>query len=647
TRNDISVSIATRQQSTTVQDLRDNRLAESSQKGYRSGVKQITIWMQASGRAHMLNADGSINLELFGYGDFTEFVLHKYKNSGVTLSTLSGYRSALKDYYNKQNVPLPNGFGTDATVIYQGIRRLCASETQAGAIKSGTKQPLRHHQYLELCKASLSKMDAGFTHLFLVLSWNLMCRSRSTATIRIDHISDEGDALGVMFFKSKTDQGGTKRRDPKHVYANPMQPETCCILALAVYLACNPEHDSGSLFPGAAQRDRFGRSLSQLVGVTLPAAAKVVGTHSLRKGAATYAIGGSTSGPSIVNVCIRCGWSIGSVVERYVHYDGAGDQFVGRVVAGLPLASASFAVLPPHFVAGSSDAANATGALVFPRLWVHPTLRGVLSLCLASLVHHKAFLVTALPPKHPLLSSVLFGDASAAAILRANVTLTSQTMQPTGIPPHVDLHSQLDQNLAVVRALPSAIRESIEQLLDEKGVTAGNITHAMLEQLLRDTVATIVSVEPANNPSHSQVVEDMLPARPVHYWGGRWHLLPETFELPSVDVATAWHLWWCGSPARDIPPLIKISSRDLTKKQGKIFCEWNFAVVELQKVYNSATGTRMSRPFTSALVIAAFTTIMENLSLSWGQTQLGRQRRLTQMKMVTFARLARKRRRDT
>ncbi|ETV73859.1 hypothetical protein H257_11519 [Aphanomyces astaci] len=167
---------------------------------------------------------------------------------------------------------------------------------------------------------------------------------------------------------------------------------------------------------------------------------------------------------------------------------------------------------------------------------------GVLSLCLASLVHHKAFLVTALPPKHPLLSSVLFGDASAAAIVGANVALTSQTIQPTGIPPHVDLHSQIDQSLAVVRALPSAIRESI-------GVSG---------------------------------------FRPVHYWGGRWHLLPETFELPSVDVATAWHLWWCGSPARDIPPLFKISSRDLTKKEGKILCEWNFAVVELQKV--GATG---------------------------------------------------------
>ncbi|ETV79837.1 hypothetical protein H257_07053 [Aphanomyces astaci] len=441
-------SPAMRQQSTTVQDLRDNRLADSSKKGYRSGMKQIVKWLQTSGRSARLNADGSLNLTVFSYMDFTEFVLYKYKDAGVSLSTLSGYRSALKDYYNTQGVPLPIGFTNDATVIYQGIRRLCASETQAGAIKPGTKQPLRHHQYIELCMASLVKLDGGFTHLFLILSWNLMCRSRSTATVRIDHFSDEGDALGVTFFKSKTDQGGTKRRDPKHVYANPQQPGTCCILALAIYLACNPEHDSGDLFPGCAQRDRFGRSLSQLVGYALPELASAVGTHSLRKGAATFAIGGSTSGPSIVNVCIRCGWSIGSVVERYVHYDGAGDQYVGRVVAGLPIDSGDFAALPPHFVSSSDGVVDAAGALVFPRLWSHESLRGVLVLCLASLVHHKVFLEDTLPAKHPLLSSVLFGDVGMTTLLRANVTLLSSSMQPTGIPPHVSLHTQLEKNLA-------------------------------------------------------------------------------------------------------------------------------------------------------------------------------------------------------
>ncbi|ETV65002.1 hypothetical protein H257_18206 [Aphanomyces astaci] len=212
-RNDVS----TRQQSITVQDLRDNRLAEGSKKGYLSGVRQVVAWLRESGRSGTINPDGSINLDVFSYEDFTEFVLYKYKSAGVSLSTLSGYRSAIKDYYSRQNVALSAGFVTDATAIYQGIRRLCASETQTGAIKPGGKQPLRYHQYQELCRASLTKLDAGFTHLFLTLSWNLMCRSRSTETVRVDHLSDEGDSIGVTFFKSKTDQGGTKRRDPKHL----------------------------------------------------------------------------------------------------------------------------------------------------------------------------------------------------------------------------------------------------------------------------------------------------------------------------------------------------------------------------------------------------------------------------------------------
>ncbi|ETV69096.1 hypothetical protein H257_15066 [Aphanomyces astaci] len=255
----------------------------SSKKGYHNGINLVVIWLHSSGRSNMVNDDGSINLNEFGYAEFTEFVLYKYKHAKVSPSTLSGYRSAIKDYYNRLNVPIPAGFANDATVIFQGIRRLCASETQSGTIKPGGKQPLRHLQYVALCKESLSKLDADFTHLFLILTWNLMCRSKSTSTVRIDHLTDEGDAIGVTFFKSKTDQGGTKRRDPKHVYANPLRPETCCILALALYLACNTQHDSGNLFPGSAQRDRFGRGLSQLVEDALPAASNSLGTHSLRK----------------------------------------------------------------------------------------------------------------------------------------------------------------------------------------------------------------------------------------------------------------------------------------------------------------------------------------------------------------------------
>jgi hypothetical protein len=78
-----------------------------------------------------------------------------------------------------------------------------------------------------------------------------------------------------------------------------------------------------------------------------------IGTHSIRKGASTYVCSGCTGGPSIVSVCLRCGWSLGGVQDRYLRYESAGDQFVGRVVCGLPLDSCEFAILPPHANSGS------------------------------------------------------------------------------------------------------------------------------------------------------------------------------------------------------------------------------------------------------------------------------------------------------
>ena len=69
-------SFLTRQQTTTVQDLRDNLLADNSKKGYHSGLNQIAKWLASSGRASMVDDDGSIDLNEFGYADFTEFLLY-------------------------------------------------------------------------------------------------------------------------------------------------------------------------------------------------------------------------------------------------------------------------------------------------------------------------------------------------------------------------------------------------------------------------------------------------------------------------------------------------------------------------------------------------------------------------------------------
>ncbi|ETV69098.1 hypothetical protein H257_15068 [Aphanomyces astaci] len=154
--------------------------------------------------------------------------------------------------------------------------------------------------------------------------------------------------------------------------------------------------------------------------------------------------------------------------------------------------------------------------------------------------------------------------------------------------------------MALVRAQPGEIREAIEQLLEEKGVIAGNITHTMLEKMLKNTVKSIVESSTTSQAQSPHENEECAVPRPIHNWGGRWHMLPEDFLLPSADVATAWNLWWCGSPSRGIPPLYRLDARDFTKKQAKIFCEWSFAVHELQEIYSNACGSDMSRPYISA-----------------------------------------------
>ena len=65
------------------------------------------------------------------------------------------------------------------------------------AIKMSGKRPMGYTMYQTLCLESLKLDDGGFCHLFLTLTWNLMCRSISTQAIQIDHISFQEDAIGI------------------------------------------------------------------------------------------------------------------------------------------------------------------------------------------------------------------------------------------------------------------------------------------------------------------------------------------------------------------------------------------------------------------------------------------------------------------
>jgi len=111
------------------------------------------------------------------------------------------------------------------------------------------------------------------------------------------------DCMSIYFSHLENDQSGERKRDPRHIYANPVDPVVCPLAALGMYLDIFSLTGSKStaLFPGTSQYDRFAKILKGFLqkhrekfekefGVNVDN----IGVHSIRKGAATYVSSGST-----------------------------------------------------------------------------------------------------------------------------------------------------------------------------------------------------------------------------------------------------------------------------------------------------------------------------------------------------------------
>ena len=141
----------------------------------------------------------------------------------------------------------------------------------------------------------------------------------------------------------KNDQGGQRKHDPRHIYSNPLDPVICPVLALGIY---------GCVYNVSGTKN----SIKYLEKVLLQHKDEIVrdfgvdiddiGVHSLSKGAASFVSSGATCAPPQVATNIRAGWSMGIIQDTYLRYEAAGDQYVGRGVAGLPLCSPKIVVLP-------------------------------------------------------------------------------------------------------------------------------------------------------------------------------------------------------------------------------------------------------------------------------------------------------------
>ena len=256
----------------------------------------------------------------------------------ATVSLVGSYRSAIVWMYEKDHLRLDDLTTLTFASFSGGYKRLVAEKKLTGEMKlKEGKTPITFAGYSFLADVALKQKrdhnSGSFSHLFLILCWNLMARSVSVGSIMFQHISWEGDSLLITTPKHKGDQEGNNCY-PKHVFANPVNPNICPVLSMAILIFSSGWRRDGAkhmLFTGSSTEARFGKWLRGVLvhsANSLQALGNVsfeIGTHSFRKGVATF-VAGCPAGPSPINVFLRAGWSLGAVTSRYIFAGQGGDQ---------------------------------------------------------------------------------------------------------------------------------------------------------------------------------------------------------------------------------------------------------------------------------------------------------------------------------
>ena len=158
------------------------------------------------------------------------------------------------------------------------------------------------------------------------------------------------DHLTLRFAKSKKDQLGDRCHTIR-LFANPWNYKMCAVTALAIRLTekgIRRKHnrvfacDAASKYANDLRKYLKDHERSYMESALL-------GTHSVRKGAANHATGQGMIADVLMATLLRGHWNIGNTLPRYFRIHEGSDAVVGRMLAGLNAQDTTFAALPPHF----------------------------------------------------------------------------------------------------------------------------------------------------------------------------------------------------------------------------------------------------------------------------------------------------------
>ncbi|KAL7538978.1 hypothetical protein ACHAWF_006258 [Thalassiosira exigua] len=340
-----------------------------------------------------------------------------------------------------------------------------------------------------------------------------MKRAENCVNAKINHIRFGSDCLVFEFAKSKTQQTG-ELHGPWHVYANPKNPHICPVLAMARYLFCYPDVLQGDvpLFEGTNQYARYSSRMLQLYRkctselLDLGINAANLGSHSAHKGVGTMAASGCTVGPSIVSLCLRAGWTLGGVKDKYLFRENAGDMYVGRCASGHGVDNKNFAISPAYFDYSELDtiekdrmksrindhlSSRLPGSSNFP-----PNAWRLAKYCFASICYSYEYLSEMLHNACPLRNAAVFRDIPEDIVKLAQVRYswdsTEDTPKLTGIPPHVVQLAKLEGLERKLATVKDDIISHMKSEMESRGFSSTQFKTSEITDAIADIADKVV-----------------------------------------------------------------------------------------------------------------------------------------------------------
>jgi len=471
-----------------------------------------------------------------------------------------------------------------------------------------------------------------------------MSRVGNAVQICKNHLEWRDDALLIYFAHEKTDQTQSKPGDPRHIYANPYQPAICPVLSLGIFFLAFDitKNDDPQIFSGSDQYCRFHKSLKELFAecMTLGCSVQAYGTHSIRKGAATFASSGTTACPSYAAISLRAGWSMGGVSSAYIHYHGAGDQHVGRTVSGLNPLHPSFAVLPPCFVS-DYDPKPLLRYLFSNFDRQTPELQKVLTMTTASVIYHIEWLKRNLEFGHPLFANDLFRilpDRPFSQMVECRTWKPGDVLRATGIPPHVLLLLHSSELAEAQKKIPDAVTEKFIQVLEDRNQLVRNATKEDLENLLTDCFQKALGLNRAESQQNAQPQQtgaiQVNRAELYTSENKRVSRIPPDFKLPCGTLQTAWVAYCCWDDQNNIPPLRAIYGHELSRKLSARFASYRTL---MEAIIQKAEEQGIWVKPTNCIVAKQILNSVDLSEIIPTKTPKGRPRRLDQLGWTTLA----------